>query len=224
MNGLRYQLIIFDWDGTLMDSIGRIVSSMQSAAIRAGLHLPAEQDTLGIIGMSLHQAIDSLFPSSSPSVRQRVAEGYREAYQISDATPARLFEGVVDLLAALKSEGYRLAVATGKARAGLTRVLQETGLESVFDATVTGDEYHSKPHPAMVEHLLSQFNVMPGEALMIGDSRMDIEMAHAAGVDSVAVGCGAQTLNQLQAFQPTFAIPHTCQLFRILAPRKGCNG
>lgn len=219
MSSKQYQLIIFDWDGTLMDSIGRIVSSMKTAAAQAGLALPEDEAAKGIIGMSLLTAIETLFPQANSQTKLAVANGYSEAYLGSDLTPAPMFEGTLELLNQLKTMGYKLAVATGKSRRGLDKVLQETGLSGFFDSTATADEHESKPDPSMIHSLLTELEACPTRTMMVGDSRMDIEMAHAAGVASVAVGCGAQTLEQLSHFAPTHQLTHTCELLTLLNAR-----
>lgn len=218
MHSKQYQLVVFDWDGTLMDSIGRIVSSMRSAAQNAGVQLPTDASTKGIIGMSIMEAVLELFPDACADTREKIAQGYRHAYLETDETPALLFEGALALLSELKQQGYKLAVATGKTRAGLDRVLVEHQLTEFFDVTVTGDEHVSKPHPSMLHHIIETLAVPASSALMVGDSPLDIKMAQAARLDSVAVGCGAVPLSQLEALSPTHAIDHTCDLLKVLNP------
>lgn len=206
-----------------MDSIGRIVSSMRMAAENAGVPLPTDQATCDIIGLSIDNAVKALFPNVGVTTQSKLISGYRHAYMEKDTTPAELFLGTKSLLSRLKRQGFQLAVATGKTRSGLECVLQETSSHHFFDATVAGDEHQSKPHPSMLQHLLTSLGVHANQAIMVGDSKMDIEMAHAAGVDSVAVGCGAQSLQQLNRHKPTYAIAHTCDLFELLKLHQGCQ-
>jgi len=168
-----YELLIFDWDGTLADSIGRIVESMNAAADRAGEAQSDEQAVKGIIGLALDDAF--------------------------------------------RAEGYRLAVATGKARRGLDRVLKANGWEQFFDITRAADETRGKPHPLMLEEILGHCGVEARRALMIGDSAFDLQMASNAGMHSVAVGYGAMPLQALAEFGPQVCIDHFSQLREWLA-------
>ncbi|WKE67397.1 HAD-IA family hydrolase [Gallaecimonas kandeliae] len=193
------RLVIFDWDGTLMDSVGRIVSSMQATARALALPVPTEQQVRDIIGLSLMPAFDALFPGLDEAGRDAVLAVYRDQYVELDPTPTPLFPGVEAMLATLKTSGRQLAVATGKARAGLTRVFAETGLEPFFITSRSADEAHSKPHPDMLEQILSETGVAAHQALMIGDSELDMKMARAAGVRALGVGFGVHDETRLKA-------------------------
>ena len=155
----RYQLLIFDWDGTLMDSVARIVSCMQQAARDCQLPVPADAAVRDIIGLSLRVAIPRLFPGLTVEMLDLCIDRYREHYLYLDSTPTPLFPGVAEQLACWHAAGYQLAVATGKARAGLERVLDETGLGHLFAARRGADEALSKPDPLMLQQLLEELDV-----------------------------------------------------------------
>jgi phosphoglycolate phosphatase len=208
-----YQLLIFDWDGTLVDSIGRIVESMRRAADTCGLPQRSDEAIRGIIGLGLPEAIQTLYPELREAVLvERFREGYSEHYLALENEPSALFDGVEESLEAFREQGYRLAVATGKSRRGLQRVLQGRGWLDYFDVTRCADETASKPHPRMLHEILQHCAVAPARALMVGDSVFDLQMARNAGMDSVAVGFGAQPLESLCAHGPRLAINEFSEL------------
>nr|WP_276583520.1 HAD-IIIA family hydrolase [Pseudomonas sp. RIT-PI-S] len=211
-------MLVFDWDGTLADSIGRIVDAMQHAAIRAGLAPRDDVQIKGIIGLGLPEAIRSLYPRLDDAAVIDFREHYAQRYIALEATPSPLFPGVAQGLEAFRRAGYRLAVATGKARRGLDRVLKGHGLEDFFDITRAADETCSKPHPLMLEEILQHCGVSAGRALMIGDSAFDLQMAHNAGMPCVAVGYGAIDLAALMVYEPVLAIERFAQLTAWLQP------
>jgi len=202
----EYKLLIFDWDGTLVDSIGRIVTAMQVAAQRAGRPERDAESVKGIIGLGLPEAILTLYPDMADEQVKAFRQHYADVYIDLDAEPSPLFAGVMEALQAFRAEGYHLAVATGKARRGLDRVLKAHGLEDFFDVTKAADETASKPDPLMLNQILAHCKVSPAEALMVGDASFDLLMARNAGIDSVAVGYGAQSMERLLAFEPCLAI------------------
>lgn len=208
-----YRVLIFDWDGTLADSIDRIVVSIHQASRECGLPQRDDVRVKGIIGLSLPEAAVSLYPDmTDPLHVQRFRSAYSEHYLKLEATPSPLFAGVAESLESFRAQGYQLAVATGKGRAGLERVLKGNGWENFFDVTRCGDEGSSKPHPLMIEEILAHCAAKPSEALMVGDSSFDLLMARNAGVDSVAVGYGAQPLETLREFGPVLAVEQFCEL------------
>ena len=216
-----YQLLIFDWDGTLVDSIGRIVESMRRAADTCGLPQRSDEAIRGIIGLGLPEAIQTLYPELREAVLvERFREGYSEHYLALENEPSALFDGVEESLEAFREQGYRLAVATGKSRRGLQRVLQGRGWLDYFDVTRCADETASKPHPRMLHEILQHCAVAPARALMVGDSVFDLQMARNAGMDSVAVGFGAQPLESLRAHGPRLAINEFSELRAWL---QGCT-
>ncbi|MBA1199946.1 Pyrophosphatase PpaX [Pseudomonas fluorescens] len=212
-----YELLIFDWDGTLADSVGRIVLAMNEAAERAGEAPSAEDAIKGIIGLALGEAIWTLYPHLEPLQVERFRQHYADVYMALDQQPSPLFDGVVESLDAFRAQGYRLAVATGKARRGLDRVLKANGWEDFFDITRAADETRGKPHPLMLEEILAHCRAEPGQALMVGDSAFDLQMANNAGMHSVAVGYGAMSLQALAEFGPQVCIDHFSQLREWLA-------
>jgi phosphoglycolate phosphatase len=187
---LRYDLVIFDWDGTLMDSTRLIAKSLRSACADVGIAVPSERDALYVIGLNLADTFNHVAPGLDEEGRRQVAERYRFHF-LADEHEAPLYEGVREMLADLHGRGRRLAVATGKARRGLDRVLDATGLRQWFEATRCADEGFAKPHPEMLLMLLELTGVEPRRALMVGDTTHDLELAANAGVDAVAVSYGA---------------------------------
>lgn len=213
----KRRLLIFDWDGTLADSIGRIVASVRAAA--AICDLPPRDDAAirGIIGLALPEAIATLYPQlAGAPMSETFRLAYAEHYLGLDVEPSALFPGVVEGLQRFRDEGYLLAVATGKGRQGLDRVLHGVGMSDFFDITRCADETASKPHPLMIQEILEHCRVLPEQALMVGDSVFDLQMARNAGVDSVAVTYGAQPLDALLACAPEFVIDHFSELGRCL--------
>ncbi|MEO4046416.1 HAD-IA family hydrolase [Pseudomonas sp. CAU 1711] len=213
-----YQLLIFDWDGTLVDSIGRIVESMHRAAEFCELPRLSDEAIKGIIGLGLPEAIQALYPQvREAALIERFRLGYGEHYLALENQPSPLFPGVAESLEVFRAQGYRLAVATGKSRRGLHKVLQGRGWLDYFDVTRCADETASKPHPRMLQEILAHCGVAPERALMVGDSAFDLQMANNAGVDAVAVGFGAQPLEALRAFGPRLAIEDFSELRAWLA-------
>ena len=214
-----YKLLIFDWDGTLADSIGRIVEAMHVASERSGFPLRDDFAVKGIIGLGLPEAIRTLYPEIADGELLAFRDYYAEHYIAAEAVPSPLFEGVLESMEAFRADGYHLAVATGKARRGLDRVLKAHGWEDYFDVTRAADETASKPHPLMLEQILAHCEVRPEQALMVGDSSFDLQMARNAGMDSVAVSYGAQSIDALKRFEPRLAIDHFSELRAWLSQR-----
>ena len=214
-----YQLLIFDWDGTLSDSVGRIVEAMRAAAELSGRPVRDDLAIKGIIGLGLPEAIRTLYPEISANDLIDFRQHYADNYMAMDVEPSKLFDGVLESLEAFRAEGYRLAVATGKARRGLDRVLKAHGWLDYFDATRAADETASKPDPLMLNQIMQHCGVGPDKALMIGDASFDLLMARNAGMDSVAVGYGAQPLDSLRQYEPRLAIEHFSELRTWLGSR-----
>lgn len=186
----RYELIVFDWDGTLMDSAAMIVDSVQSAARDLGLEPPPEERARHIIGLGLGDALRHALPDLPEDHYPELVERYRHHY-LSRDNQLTLFAGAAALVRELAENGFRLGVATGKSRKGLDRALAHSGLGTFFHGTRCADECHSKPHPQMIEELMDELAVAPEQTLMIGDTTHDLLMARNAGVDAVAVSYGA---------------------------------
>lgn len=202
---MRYRLVIFDWDGTLMDSESRIVACMQAAARDAGWGELSRESVSDIIGLGLPEAIARMCPGISGQQAHRLRERYSHHFVLADQTPQMFFPGVEAGLARLReSPELRLAVATGKSRRGLERVFAANGSGAWFHASRTADETRSKPHPQMLEELLAEFDVEVGEALMVGDTEYDLDMARALGMDRVAVTYGVHAAERLARSMPTF--------------------
>jgi phosphoglycolate phosphatase len=212
----RYKLIIFDWDGTLMDSIGRIVSSMQSAAAQLDLHTPSEQAVKNIIGLSLPIATEMLFPFCTDQQVEQLLKYYKAHYVNRDNTATPLFEGALSLLKQLKDKEHLLAVATGKGRDGLERVMAQTATKSFFNATRCADESESKPSPDMIFQLLEQLRINAEDALMIGDTIHDMAMAQNAGIDRIGVTMGVHGREELSKYQPIAMVDSLAELSSIL--------
>jgi phosphoglycolate phosphatase len=183
-------LIIFDWDGTLMDSVAKIVRCFQAALVDAGAPDLDEPAIRHIIGLGLEEAVTALLPRADPALRTRVVTRYREHFLHLDQTGMALFPGVRTGLEMLAEQGYLLAVATGKARRGLDRVLRDTATAHLFCATRCADEAYSKPHPRMLEDILEQTGFASAQALMVGDTTYDLQMARDARMASLAVTYG----------------------------------
>ncbi|MCX7896580.1 MAG: HAD-IA family hydrolase [Rhodocyclaceae bacterium] len=201
--GMRYELLVFDWDGTLMDSAALIVDSVQRAAIDLGLEPPPESLARQVIGLGLEDALRHALPTLPEERYGELAMRYRHYYLGRDHELA-LFPGASELIAWLAEKGYRLAVATGKSRRGLERALVHSGLGEFFHASRCADECFSKPHPQMLEELMEEFGVERQATLMIGDTTHDLLMARNAGVDAVAVAYGAHEAERLLAHEPIY--------------------
>ena len=203
----RFELIVFDWDGTLLDSAAAIVHAIQAASADLGLPVPTDARARHVIGLGLSDALHHAVPELPVEAYPQMVERYRHHYLSSDHE-LTLFEGTVELIAELHGRGHLLAVATGKSRNGLDRALGFSGLGQYFHATRCADECFSKPHPAMLHELMDELDVAAGSCLMIGDTSHDLLMAKNAGVAGVAVGFGAHPVHQLQAEAP-LACVHT---------------
>jgi len=193
----RHELVVFDWDGTLMDSTHVIAASLRAACADVGIAVPTEADARYVIGLGLEDTFNHVAPTLDADGRRRLSERYRHHFLAREGE-APLYEGVVEMLSDLHSRGRRLAVATGKARRGLERALDATGLRRWFEATRCADEGFAKPHPGMLLMLLDITGVTPGQAVMVGDTTHDLELAANAGIDAVAVSYGAHPTDLLE--------------------------
>ncbi len=197
----QFDLLIFDWDGTLMDSAGVIVDSIQRACTDIGLAAPGDRASRQIIGLGLTQALQTLLPDLPEDDYPRLVERYRHHYLGQDhAIP--LFAGVPEGIRELAGNGFTLAVATGKSRVGLARALETSQLGPHFAATRCADQTHSKPHPAMVLELVEELDADPARTLVIGDTSHDLLMAANAGVASLGVTYGAHETDDLHPHAP----------------------
>jgi len=200
---MSYRLIIFDWDGTLIDSEAHIVSCFQKAAQDLKLRPLSHAVVRNIIGLGLIEACAALLPELDISDRNAVVDRYRHHYfQGSVPAPSSLFPGVEETLQQLHENGYLLAVATGKSRRGLDRGLQETNLGRFFHTTRCADETRSKPNPQMLQEILEELDILPGHAVMIGDTEYDMEMAHTIAMARIAVTYGVHEEERLRRWDP----------------------
>lgn len=193
----RFDLVVFDWDGTLMDSTTAIVKAMQNACRDLGLRVPSDASAASVIGLGLRDALAQAVPDIKTEQVPAMVERYRH-YYLSVDSELILFDGIKPLLETLAANGHTLAIATGKSRVGLDRALLGTGISKFFAATRCADETFSKPHPAMLLELMERLNVEPARTLMIGDTTHDLRMAASAGTAAVAVTYGAQSIEELR--------------------------
>jgi len=198
----RFKLLVFDWDGTLMDSEARIVACMRDAARDLDLEVPDRGRVRNIIGLGLAEAVRDLFPGQDESIVPRMVERYRYHFLQANNTPSELFEGADEVLHTLADQGYLMAVATGKGRQGLNKVLDETGLGQLFHATRTADETFSKPNPEMLFQVMDELGADPEQTLMIGDTEYDLLMAKNARVPGLAVSYGVHAAERLMQHDP----------------------
>jgi len=203
----RFDLIAFDWDGTLFDSTQIIVRCIQSAVKDVGGTVPTDQAASYVIGMALMQALAHAAPDVPPEKYPELANRYRFHY-VQHQDDLSLFEGVLPMLADLRDAGHLLTVATGKSRRGLDDVLHSKDLKGVFDGSRTADQTAGKPHPLMLQELMAEFDVLPERVLMIGDTTHDLQMAKNAGCASVGVSYGAHEPDAFHVLQP-LAVAHS---------------
>jgi len=192
------ELIVFDWDGTLMDSEGRIVACLQKAAQALGREVPPAERAREVIGLGLHQAVARLFPDASQTEVQRLADAYRRHFLGDELEHSQLFPGARELLEELAGAGLFLAVATGKSRRGLEKELELTGLGDLFHVTRCADETLSKPNPQMLLEILDYTGREPEQALVVGDTEFDMLMAANAGTPAVGVSHGVHPPERLR--------------------------
>lgn len=197
----RFDLLVFDWDGTLLDSAGAIVAAIQAACRDLELPEPSDERARHVIGLGLGEALRHAVPELPEQRYPQMVDRYRHHY-LSRDHELRLFDGAAELVAELAGAGFTLAVATGKSRVGLDRALKASGLGAYFQASRCADECFSKPHPQMLEELMQEFAVAPERTLMIGDTTHDLQMALNAGVASLGVAYGAHPAAALDALAP----------------------
>ncbi|MCY4050736.1 MAG: HAD-IA family hydrolase [Gammaproteobacteria bacterium] len=193
-----YSLLVFDWDGTLMDSKDRIINCFIGAAQDNHLVPPDPDHVAELIGLSIRESFSRLYPDKPSEMNSRFVRSYGEYWRVKDKTPMVLFNGVRDGLDRLRAAGYLLSVATGKSAYGLKNVLLETGLAKHFVYTRCGDQGQPKPHPEMLQKILAYTGLSNHEAVMIGDTTYDLEMAASAGMDGWGVTYGSHSRQKLQ--------------------------
>jgi phosphoglycolate phosphatase len=208
----RFDLIAFDWDGTLFDSTSIIVRCIQRAVVDVGGAKPTDNAAAYVIGMGLMQALAHAAPDVPKERYPELGARYRHHY-VAHQDDLSLFEGVLPLLDELKARHHRLAVATGKSRRGLDYALRTAQLQGVFDSSRTADETHGKPHPLMLQELMREFGTTPQRTLMIGDTTHDLQMALNAGCAAVGVSYGAHEPGAFHALGPLF-VAHSVPALR----------
>ncbi|WP_428419944.1 HAD family hydrolase [Methylibium sp.] len=211
----QFDLVVFDWDGTLFDSTALIVTCIQAAAADLGTAVPHATQAAYVIGMGLQEALQHAVPGLPRERYPELGQRYRHHY-VARQHELTLFAGTLPMLYALKERQHWLGVATGKSRRGLDEALQTVQLKGLFDATRTADETASKPHPRMLQELMAEFGVAPERTLMVGDTTHDLQLAANAGTASVAVSFGAHEPEAFDAFAPRFVAHSTAELDRWL--------
>lgn len=201
----RYDAVVFDWDGTVMDSTHSIVAAIQGACADLELPIPSATDASWVIGLSLESALYRCVPTLTADQLPFFLERYRYHFLRRDPE-IKLFDGIVGLLDTLRGRKVTLGVATGKSRVGLDRVLGTMQLHDYFHTTRCADESLSKPHPAMLLEIMAELDLEPRRVLMVGDTSHDVQMATAAGVDSMAVTYGAHDKRTLLQSEPTVMV------------------
>jgi len=212
----RFDLIAFDWDGTLFDSTAIIVRCIQRAVADVGGSVPSDRDAAYVIGMGLMQALAHAAPDVPQDKYPELGARYRHHYQ-AHQDDLSLFDGVLDMLRGLRARHHWLAVATGKSRRGLDEALRAVELQGLFDSSRTADETAGKPHPQMLHELMRQFGAQPDRTLMIGDTTHDLQMALNAGCASVAVSYGAHEPRAFHALRPLQVVHSVRELDQWLA-------
>ena len=207
----QFDLIVFDWDGTIVDSTAMIARCIQKAAADLGLTVPTLAQASHVIGLGLHDALARAVPELTAARIEEFSARYRFHWFACEHEVV-LFEGVREMLAELTERGVPLAVATGKSRRGLARAFDQTGLGSLFEASRCADETHPKPHPAMLLELADELTVDLPRIVMIGDTTHDLEMAAAAGAAGIGVTYGAHPREQLAACAPVALVGNVAEL------------
>lgn len=220
---MAYQLLVFDWDGTLFDSSQFIVNCVQQATEMVSLPVPAAETIKQMIGLSFDQALKRAMPSLSPMQMANLIQAYKKCVAGNTHMKPTLFPGATETLQRLASEGYWLAIATGKSRSGLNNDLAELGMDKLFLATRCAEETQSKPHPQMLIELMNEMGVTENQTLMIGDTEYDLQCAQNAKVDALGVLYGAHTKAQLAPFAAKHFLQDIRELPAWLATLKAVN-
>ncbi|NEN75610.1 HAD-IIIA family hydrolase [Pelistega sp. NLN82] len=213
---MKFSLVVFDWDGTLMDSTHSIVVAIQNTCRDLGWTVPTDEQASWVIGLSLTEALKRAIPDLQDDQVNIFIDRYKYHYLLRDPD-LRLFPGNMAILDELKAKGVMMAVATGKSRVGLNRALANHQLNPYFDATRTGEETASKPNPLMLNEIMDELNIPASEVVMVGDTTHDIELAKNAGVQSIAVTYGAHSKVELERAKPDFLVENVSALHRLLS-------
>ncbi|VAW91898.1 Similar to phosphoglycolate phosphatase, clustered with ribosomal large subunit pseudouridine synthase C [hydrothermal vent metagenome] len=211
-----YKLIIFDWDGTLMDSEAKIVSCLQSAINSLKLEFRSDFLLKDVIGLGLTEAILKLYPGLNEQNIHLFIDEYREQFLEKNTTKSQLFDGVSEMLNDLKQQEFLLAIATGKGRNGLDRILDVTKLNKIFDCSRCADETLSKPNPLMLTEILNELNISAQQSIMIGDTVYDLEMANNIKMSTIAITHGVHSIDRLLTYQPRASVSNISELHHCL--------
>ena len=212
---MKYPVCIFDWDGTLVDSEGHIVASLEYAAGKLSLPNLGHDTYKNIIGLGMVEALQSLYPGLSDQDIEKMRQSYAEFFFRKEVTQEDLFDGVISTLEVLRAKGISLAVATGKSRNGLDLALKATGLAGYFDIERCADETRSKPHPMMLEEICAYYGVLAADCVMVGDTEYDLKMASSIEMDSIGVSYGVHDEARLWLHEPKAIINHFSELIRL---------
>lgn len=212
----QHKVVIFDWDGTVVDSIEHIADCLHQAATDLGFPALERAAYRDIIGLGMVEALEALYPGISRDEMKAIRDGYGSYFFARMVTPKEVFEGMADILVDLNAGGRHCAVATGKSRRGLDRALESSELGGHFALTRCADETRSKPDPAMLEEILAHFSIAPDEAVMIGDTRYDLEMARRIGMPSIGVEWGVHDREELGRYEPLAVVSQVAELRDVL--------
>ncbi|MEQ1739457.1 MAG: HAD-IIIA family hydrolase [Methyloglobulus sp.] len=213
----RFDLIVFDWDGTLINTIDWIVHCLQQAGKEYGFLIPEPHVAKDTIGLSIENAVHTLYPDADANTQAKLVAHYSQSYFSKQLSRADFFPGVYDMLVQLKESGYQLAVATGKTRAGLIHALEATNTEPLFSVTRCADETASKPDPKMLHEIMQHTQATADRTLMVGDSIHDMQMARNAKIASVGVVCGANTEESLSQYNPLLCLQQPTELLNYFS-------
>ncbi|MGB1090709.1 MAG: HAD-IA family hydrolase [Oceanobacter sp.] len=205
---MKFELVVFDWDGTLADSTDRIVDSMRTAAEKVGMPTIPDSSIQNIIGLGLPEALQTLWPAINADQMELMREAYARNFVSDSPVEMKLFDGARELLDALLNAGVKIAVATGKSRKGLDRILKDLDMTETFHITRCADETRSKPDPLMLKQILTNLDVTAEKAVMIGDTTYDLDMGSSAGMSTLAMSHGAHDEPLLMSRNP-LAILHS---------------
>ena len=200
------RLIVFDWDGTLMDSETKIVASLRRSGIDLGLPTLEDRALRNVIGLGLKEAIETLYPGADLAIHSAFAERYRHHFLTAGSEVSTFFAGALEMVRMLHQQGFLIGIATGKGRRGLNRALAEYECDHLFHATRCADETFSKPHPQMLLEIMEELEVSPTETMMVGDTEYDLLMARNAGVVAVGVSYGMHERERLLHCQPAVCV------------------
>ncbi len=216
LQGRDIKAVIFDWDGTIVDSIEHIANSLHQAATELGFPALEQSAYRNIIGLGMVDALKTLYPALDSGEIDAIREAYGRYFFSKEATPQQIFTGMTEVLTDLRSAGQGRAVATGKSRRGLDSALRTSGLQPHFDVTRCADETRSKPDPAMLEEILRFYDLAPHQAVMIGDTTYDMEMAQRIGMPAIGVRWGVHDDEALGRFEPRAIVGSVAELRRAL--------